>query len=122
MLSTAQVVPSEQGDVRSMARWSPLTVLVPGLMLWFDEVTLALFPRWVIDLVTVIHLYEAWLATLAIVVWHLYFVVFNPDVYPVNTSMITGKISDEDLRDEYYLEWERLHRSAGSKATGGSEE
>jgi formate dehydrogenase gamma subunit len=102
--------------------WGTVVMGCTGLMLWFNEITLALFPRWVIDLVTVVHLYEAWLATLAIAVWHFYFVIFNPDVYPVNTSMINGYISDEHLRDEYSLEWERLHRPTESKTSAPSEE
>jgi formate dehydrogenase gamma subunit len=96
--------------------WGTIVMGVTGLMLWFQDFTLSMFPRWVIDLLTVIHLYEAWLATLAIIVWHLYFVIFSPDVYPMNTAMVTGKISDEHLRDEYILEWERLHsRSRGAE-------
>jgi formate dehydrogenase gamma subunit len=91
--------------------WGTIVMGVTGLMLWFKDVTLALFPRWVIDLLTVVHLYEAWLATLAILVWHIYFVVFNPDVYPVNMAMLNGKISDEELRNEYHREWERIHSS-----------
>jgi formate dehydrogenase gamma subunit len=98
--------------------WGTIVMGVTGLMLWFDEWTLAFFPRWTVDLVTVIHLYEAWLATLAIIVWHLYFVIFNPDVYPVNTAMISGKISDEELRDEYFLEWRRLHSSGEGTKNG----
>jgi len=101
--------------------WGTIVMGLTGLMLWFDETTLKYFPRWVIDLVTVIHLYEAWLATLAIIVWHIYFVVFNPDVYPVNLAMITGNISDEELRDEYYLEWERIHRSSEPKPPDGDD-
>ena len=91
--------------------WGTIVMGVTGLMLWFKDVTLALFPRWVIDLLTVVHLYEAWLASLAILVWHIYFVVFNPDVYPVNMAMLNGKISDEELRNEYHREWERIHSS-----------
>jgi len=30
------------------------------------------------------------LATLAIVVWHLYSIIFDPDVYPLNTAFLTG--------------------------------
>jgi formate dehydrogenase gamma subunit len=102
--------------------WGTIVMGVTGLMLWFDEWTLAFFPRWTVDLVTVIHLYEAWLATLAIIVWHLYFVIFNPDVYPVNKTMITGKISDEELRDEYFLEWRRLHAAPAGQNTSGDDE
>ena len=34
--------------------------------------------------------YEAALATLAILVWHFYSVIFDPDVYPLDTAAITG--------------------------------
>jgi len=30
------------------------------------------------------------LATLAIVVWHFYSIIFDPDVYPLNTAFLTG--------------------------------
>jgi hypothetical protein len=42
--------------------------------------------------VLVIHYYEAWLATLAIVVWHGYATVFNPRVYPMNPAWLAGKM------------------------------
>lgn len=92
--------------------WGALIMGVTGLMLWFETATLAIFPRWVIDLITVIHLYEAWLATLAIVVWHFYYVIFNPDVYPMNTSMLDGKLTEREMRDEYFLEWQEIQKPA----------
>ena len=33
-------------------------------------------------------------ATLAILVWHVYFVVFNPEVYPMNTAWLTGSLTE----------------------------
>lgn len=90
--------------------WGAVIMGVTGLMLWFDEITLSFFPKWVMDLVTVIHLYEAWLAMLAIVVWHFYYVIFNPDMYPINTSMVNGKITEKEFRDEYFLEWQELQK------------
>src|SRR3990172_8067358 len=38
--------------------WGGLIMGVTGLMLWFEAITLRFFPRWMIDLTTVIHLYE----------------------------------------------------------------
>ncbi len=52
-------------------------------------------PRWWIDIATTIHYYEAILATLAIIVWHLYHVIFDPDVYPMNWAWFDGKVSEE---------------------------
>ena len=40
---------------------------------------------------TAIHFYEAVLATLAILVWHLYWVIFDPDVYPMDWSWWNGR-------------------------------
>jgi formate dehydrogenase gamma subunit len=90
--------------------WGAVIMGGTGLMLWFEEWTLTLFPKWVLDLLTVIHLYEAWLATLAIVVWHLYSVIFRPDIYPIDLSMVTGEISEEQLREEHPLEFMELQQ------------
>jgi hypothetical protein len=49
------------------------------------------FPKWLTDVATAIHFYEAVLATLAIVVWHFYWVIFDPDVYPMDWSWWDGK-------------------------------
>jgi hypothetical protein len=43
-----------------------------------------------IDLATTIHFYEAVLAALSILVWHLYSVVYDPDVYPLDPAFLTG--------------------------------
>ena len=42
------------------------------------------------DVAQVIHYYEAVLATLAILVWHAYWVVFDPAEYPMNPSWLIG--------------------------------
>ena len=34
--------------------------------------------------------YEAVLATLAIVVWHFYWVIFDPKEYPMNPAWLIG--------------------------------
>jgi formate dehydrogenase gamma subunit len=92
--------------------WGGIIMGVTGLMLWFETLTLNWFPIWVIDLLTVIHLYEAWLATLAIIVWHFYYVIINPDIYPLNTSMVNGNLTEKELRHEYTLEWKALQEDS----------
>jgi hypothetical protein len=47
-------------------------------------------PKSWLDVATSVHFYEALLATLAIVVWHFYSIIFDPDVYPLNTAFLTG--------------------------------
>ena len=95
--------------------WGAIIMSISGLMLWFKGLTLLLFPKWALDLLTVIHLYEAWLATLAIVVWHFYYVMFNPDTYPINTGMIDGNINEKEFRNEHFLEWQNLQEKGKKK-------
>jgi hypothetical protein len=68
-------------------------------MLWFDNATLRYLPKWAIDAATAAHFYEAVLATLAILVWHGYMVVFDPDVYPMDRAWITGRTSADRIRE-----------------------
>ncbi|MGH9880395.1 MAG: hypothetical protein ACRD6N_03080, partial [Pyrinomonadaceae bacterium] len=68
-----------------------LAMGLTGLMIWLKLGFFSFLPRWTIDVALAIHFYEALLATLAIVVWHFYHVIFDPDVYPINwASMMAG--------------------------------
>jgi cytochrome b subunit of formate dehydrogenase len=71
--------------------WGLMVMALTGFLLWFENFTLHWFPKWVIDLATTIHFFEAVLASLAILVWHFYFVMFDPLVYPMDTAWWSGK-------------------------------
>ncbi len=101
--------------------WGGIVMGVTGIALWAKDQTLAHSPRWVIDLLTVIHLYEAWLATLAIVVWHFYFVIFSPDIYPLQSSMVTGVLDEETMKDEHGAEWDELQQAEAASRAGTEE-
>ncbi len=75
--------------------WGTAVMIVTGIMLWFDNWFIQFLPKGVLDVALVIHFWEAWLASLAILVWHLYSVIFHPHVYPMNPSWITGNMPDE---------------------------
>ena len=66
--------------------WGMAVMTLTGLMLWFENLTLRYFPKWAADVATAVHFYEAILATLAILVWHFYWVIFDPHVYPMDTT------------------------------------
>jgi len=70
--------------------WGAMVMILTGLMLWGNNLMLALFPKLWLDVATSVHFYEALLATLAIVVWHFYTVIFDPEVYPMDTAWLTG--------------------------------
>ena len=70
--------------------WGAVVMISSGLLLWANNLVLKLLPKSWLDVATSVHFYEAVLATLAIVVWHFYPVIFDPDVYPLNTAFLTG--------------------------------
>lgn len=81
--------------------WGTIIMAVTGLMLWFDNEVVAWFSEAFLDVMLVIHYYEAWLAMLAVLVWHLYSTVFNPAVYPMNAAWLTGKMEAEKYHEEH---------------------
>ena len=70
--------------------WGTVVMTVTGLLLYFFNTALANLPFWAIDLALTIHYWEAVLACLAIVVWHGYWVVFDPEFYPLNLTWLIG--------------------------------
>ena len=84
--------------------WGTIIMGVTGLMIWFKMDVTKFLPRWAVDVALTIHYYEAILACLAIVVWHFYHVIFDPDIYPLNWACWNGKVSEEWLHEEHPLE------------------
>lgn len=88
--------------------WGTVVMSATGLVLWFENESLRVVSKWMLDLATLVHYYEAWLAFLAIVVWHLYQNIVNPDVYPMNWTWASGRISEAQMEHEHPLELERI--------------
>ena len=93
--------------------WGNIVMGATGIIMWFDEYFLGIFTKLGYDVARSIHYYEAWLATLAILVWHIYFVIFNPDVYPMNLAWLKGSLTEEEMEDEHPLELERIREAEG---------
>jgi len=81
--------------------WGTAVMIISGFFLWFDNFAVEWFPKGFLDVVLVVHYYEAWLAFLAILIWHMYSTIFNPDVYPMNPSWFTGKMPREMYEHEH---------------------
>jgi cytochrome b subunit of formate dehydrogenase len=88
--------------------WGTLVMTVTGFILWFEVEWLKYFPKWTFDVARTIHFYEAILATLTIIVWHFYSVIFNPDIYPMSWAWITGDLTEHEMEEEHGLELERI--------------
>jgi formate dehydrogenase gamma subunit len=84
--------------------WGTIIMGVTGLMIWFKMDVTRFMPRWAVDVALTIHYYEAILACLAIVVWHFYHVIFDPDVYPLNWACWNGKVSKHWQEEEHPLD------------------
>jgi cytochrome b subunit of formate dehydrogenase len=106
--------------------WGMAIMTPTGFLLWFNNFTLRHFPKWVADAATALHYYEAILATLAILIWHFYTTVMDPDVYPMDLAWLTGKTSADHLRHTrpaYYrelLDEEKAPETKSQKSTDAS--
>jgi cytochrome b subunit of formate dehydrogenase len=67
--------------------WGTAIMTVTGFILWFETLS----PKWLLDLATVVHRYEAILAVLAMFVWHFYHVHLAPDVFPMSPVWLSGR-------------------------------
>jgi formate dehydrogenase gamma subunit len=84
--------------------WGTIIMGATGLVIWFKIDATHFVPRWVVDVALTIHYYEAILACLAILVWHFYHVIFDPDVYPLNWACWRGKVSAHWHEEEHPLD------------------
>ncbi len=94
-----------------------VVMVVSGLVLYFPVFFARFLPPELIPVSKVAHSNEALLAMLIIIVWHLYGAHLNPEVFPFDTSIFTGRISLQRLEEEHRLEYERLF-GEGEEAPG----
>jgi len=97
--------------------WGMVIMIGSGLLLWFEEISLRIFPKFVIDIAKEAHSDEALLATLAIIIWHFYNAHLNPSKFPMNMTMFTGRISKYEMMEEHPLEYEQLVGKSDGETT-----
>lgn len=88
-----------------------IVMIVTGLILWFPTAVFRLapvLPGQIIPAAKATHTNEAMLAFLVVVIWHVYNSVFSPEVFPLDTSIFTGKISKERMVREHPVEYGRI--------------
>lgn len=90
--------------------WGTIVMTITGVILWFDNTFLGLLTKLGWDIARTVHFYEAWLATLSIIVWHFYFVLFNPDTYPINLAFWKGTLTEEEMQEEHPRELLEIRR------------
>jgi hypothetical protein len=102
-------------------------MILSGFFMWNVELSLSLFPLWVLDIFVIAHGYEAMLAFLAIIIWHMYNVHLNPEVFPMSRIWLDGRITGHQLKTLHALEYKKIEaerrkalEAGGAKSPGQS--
>jgi cytochrome b subunit of formate dehydrogenase len=95
--------------------WGTVIMSFTGLAMWFENTFISSTSLLGYNIVRTIHYYEAWLAFLAIVVWHFYFIMLNPDIFPMNKAWYRGYMTEEEMAEEHPAELERLKKEEAKK-------
>jgi cytochrome b subunit of formate dehydrogenase len=90
--------------------WGMAIIGGSGLLLWFPVFFAKLLPGWVFNIATLVHGEEALLAVGFIFTIHFFNGHLRPEKFPMDTVIFTGRISEDELRHERAVEYERLLR------------
>lgn len=81
--------------------WGMPVMAGSGFVLMYPVFVTQYLPGWVVTVAYVAHSDEAMLALSWIFMVHVFFAHFSPGVFPMNTSIFTGKVSREQYRREH---------------------
>ncbi len=88
--------------------WGIGVMGVTGMIMWFPVAATEFLPGWVLNVAHVVHAHEALLATSVIFVLHSFHMNLRPGKFPMDPVVFTGRISEEDLKNEHPIEYERM--------------
>jgi len=88
--------------------WGVPIIGLSGLVLWFPTFFSKFLPGFVINIAHIMHSDEALLAVGFIYIVHLFNTHIRFEKFPLNKVIFTGKETEEELRHERPLQWERL--------------
>jgi len=88
--------------------WGIPVMVVSGFILWFPVYWGNRLPEIAISAAIVAHGWEATLAFLAIIMWHVYNEDFNPDAFPMTKVWLTGLMDEEEMERDHPIEKERM--------------
>lgn len=88
--------------------WGMPVMAGSGFVLMFPVFVTSFLPGWIVPAAMAAHSDEAMLALTWIALIHIFFNHFAPGIFPINTSIFTGKVTKERYVREHPLEYERL--------------
>jgi formate dehydrogenase subunit gamma len=88
--------------------WGSALMIATGLILIFPAQVTRFLPGEFVPAARDAHGGEALLALLVIIIWHLYNAHLTPSVFPIDTVIFTGQLSESRMHEEHPLELERI--------------
>jgi formate dehydrogenase subunit gamma len=85
-----------------------IIMVVTGFILYFPVTAARIIPGQIIPAAKVAHSNEGLMAFFVITIWHIFNAHLNPDVFPFDATIFTGKISRERMVHEHPLELARI--------------
>lgn len=85
---------------------------ITGLLMWHPEFFSGFLPGYFINIAADFHFHEAVLAVAYIGFVHMTATHLNPDVFPMETSIFTGKTTREKIMREHPGEWQSMQTAA----------
>ena len=79
-----------------------------GVILWFESESMAVMPKWVVDVTRIVHSGEGLLIFVVLFLWHLYDTHLRADVFPMDWTWLNGRMTVEELKTRHPLEYERM--------------
>jgi len=88
--------------------WGMFIIGGSGLLLWFPVFFANVLPGWMFNIAAMVHGEEALLAVGFIFTIHFFNGHLRPEKFPMDTVIFTGRISEEELKGERAVQYERL--------------
>jgi formate dehydrogenase subunit gamma len=84
--------------------WGQIVMGLTGIVMWFPLVVTTFLPGEVFPIARALHRWEAILAALAILTWHMY----HGCIKDGNRSIFTGVMPEEEMQHMHPLEYQRI--------------
>jgi len=88
--------------------WGMPVMAGSGFILMYPVFVTKFLPGWIVPAALIAHSDEAMLALTWIFMVHIFFNHFAPGVFPLNTSIFTGRVSRERYEKDHPLEYEEI--------------
>ena len=90
--------------------WGVPVIGLSGLVLWFKEFFALFLPGWLLNIAFIVHSDEALLAVGFIFGIHFFNAHLRAESFPIDLSIFTGRISEEEFKEKHPAQYERLMR------------